>query len=169
MSYSEIFVRLNFTVKDLVRMLQSLSCANYKVLNKKSLKEKALVTRASVARQKVTDEEFKEAQLYREKLTFRLFMRQVMTHLGPFQTGKLVTKAGFAPSLEKMFNEELDHYNLRNWLFSDLKDIGNGQRLISLPEVDDRIVKIEQLDEDENLLSLKRQRKIVFVDLTADH
>uniref|UniRef100_A0A803MSB5 Zinc finger PMZ-type domain-containing protein n=1 Tax=Chenopodium quinoa TaxID=63459 RepID=A0A803MSB5_CHEQI len=139
------------------------------VLNKKSLQAKASVTRASVARRKVTDEEFKEAQLYREKLTFRLFMRQVMTHLGPFQTGKLVTKAGFAPSLEKMFNEELDHYNLRNWLFSDLIDIGNGQRLISLPEVDDRIVKIEQPDEDENLLSLKRQRKIVFVDLTADH
>lgn len=106
---------------------------------------------------------------FREKLGFRMFMRQVVGHLGPFETGKLVTLAGYVPDVEKIYYEERDTYLLEKFRWQDIPTNGNGELVVNVPDVDDRIVKIESVQDNQesnNLPVPKQQRIINFVDLT---
>jgi cullin 1 len=55
LSYSEIMTQLNLTHDDLVRLLHSLSCAKYKILNKEPNTETILPTDKFEFNSKFTD------------------------------------------------------------------------------------------------------------------
>lgn len=112
--------------------------------------------------------ELQDLQHLKDSHNFRMFMRQVLYSLGPFQAGKLVTLAGHAPNVENMFQEERFNYMVQNGDIGNIPVNDKGERLISLAEVDDRIVKVEPVDFTEENMGCKRIKKIDFVDLTDE-
>lgn len=64
--------------------------------------------------------------------------------------------------------EERDSYILENWSYNDIEPNRNGERIVAVAKVDDRLVKREPMEEDESLISNGKQKKITFIDLTID-
>ncbi|XP_021736178.1 uncharacterized protein LOC110702741 [Chenopodium quinoa] len=97
---------------------------------------------------------------------FQLFMRNVMYHIGPLDTGKLVSVVGNAPIIEDMYQEERFNYMKTKVNLSNIPKNGKGERLITL--ADDRIVKLEPINLEYDDTCYKRIKKIDFVDLSDE-
>lgn len=108
-----------------------------------------------------------ELERTRENIFNCLFMWEVICNIGPLEAGKIVTRIGHAPNVEKLYKEERQHYMLNHFYFGQMPTNSKGEIIRSVPEVDDGIIKIEPYESgDEEKFCPKRFKKIHFIYLS---
>lgn len=77
-----------------------------------------------LAAPRVTKKMKEELERTRENIQNRLFMREVIKTIGPLEAGKIISRIGDAPNVEKVFEEERQNYALNHFHLQEAKLFG---------------------------------------------
>lgn len=87
-------------------------------------------------------------------------MRSVIKRIGSSEISKILSELYYVPNVSEVFMEERDSYLMENFSWEAIEPNARGHRIITVAKADDRLIKRELVEEDDNLFLNGKQKKI---------